>query len=233
MNKPLLIVALTTLASLSVSAKDKDVPTADQILQAVRDSMVQNDNLNLAGSLRALGEKRHTFRMTIRRNQIAFLFDKAPQQTIVLELEPDRFRLSERMGAKGDLKVVPPQRYGQPIRGTGVNYLDLSLAYLYWPNAKFMGEDVVAERITWKLQIPNPRRDGPYAVLQLWIDQNSGGLMRMQGYNREGRLLKKMEVKKVQKVKSGEDRVWTLEKMSIIGYDPKTRRPISRTYLDL
>ena len=234
MNKTLLILALTTLASLGPLAVGKDAPPAENILAAVRHSTAQNEELTLDGHLRQRETgKKHPFRMTIRRTQIAFLFEDTPQHTVVLDLGGETFRLRERHNGQGEFLDVPPPNYGQPLRGTGINYLDISLAYLYWPNPTYIKEDVVSERITWLVQVNNPRKDGPYAKLDIWVDQNTGGLLRMQGYDWQGRLVKKMEVKDVQTKESEGKKVWTLKKMEVLALDPEKRRVISRTYMEM
>lgn len=229
----LLIPALAALASLAPSAQAQDAPNAEQILQSVRHSSAQNEELTLEGRLRVAGGQRHPFRMTIRPRQIAFLFEEKPQHSIVLDLGSDSYRLRERHGTTGPFTDVGPEQYGHSLRDTGVNYLDISLAYLYWPNPKLLEEDVVAERLTWKLELTNPGREGPYAKLHIWVDQNTRGLMRMQGYDAQGRLVKKMEARDVQRVESGEKKVWALKKMTVTAYDPQAGRVLSRTYLEL
>ncbi len=236
MNKLLLILASATLASLSpqtLEAKDPP-PDPEAVLRAVREGAAQNEELTLDGRLRVRTTgKKHPFRMTIRKQQIAFLFENDPQHTIVLDLGQNSFLLRERHGKQGDWDKVPAAKHGQLLRGTGVNYLDISLAYLYWPNPVFLEEDVVAERVTWKLRVTNPDKAGPYSRLDLWVDQQTVGLMRMQAYDHQGRLVKKMEVKEVQRVKDRGKKVWTLEKMSVLVFDPKTRRVVSHTYMEL
>lgn len=232
MNKTLLILAMVALASPSPALEAAEVPDPALVLRQVRASTAQNDELTLQGRLRVLGGKKHGFRMTIRRQQVAFLFENEPQHSIALDLLGENFRLRERHG-DGQWADVAPAKMGQNLRGTAVNYLDISLGYLYWPNPEFLQEDVVAERITWKIRVTNPDKEGPYSRLDLWIDRDTRGLMRMQAYNNQGRLVKRMEVKDVQKVKNGDKRVWTLERMAVTAFNPKSGRASSRTYLEL
>jgi len=151
---------------------------------------------------------------------------------VVLDLGADRFRLRENH-SNGPFTDVAPGDYGKPIRNSGVNYLDISLAYLYWPDPKYIKEDVVSERITHLVEVQNPSATGPYAKLLIWIDRQTGGLMRMQGYNKAGKLTKRMQVIEVQRVKRGDKKYWALEKMQIYTLDPKTGRVRSRTYMEL
>ncbi|MDB2347583.1 outer membrane lipoprotein-sorting protein [Verrucomicrobiales bacterium] len=231
MNKFLLITVAVTLASSGPLARAEERINAEELLRAVRHSTAQNEELTLKGQLRE-GRKKHPFRMTIRRTQIAFLFEDKPPHTVVLDLGADRFRLRENH-SNGPFTDVAPGDYGKPIRNSGVNYLDISLAYLYWPDPKYIKEDVVSERITHLVEVQNPSATGPYAKLLIWIDRQTGGLMRMQGYNKAGKLTKRMQVIEVQRVKRGDKNYWALEKMQIYTLDPKTGRVRSRTYMEL
>ncbi|MCH1505414.1 outer membrane lipoprotein-sorting protein [Verrucomicrobiales bacterium] len=231
MNKFLLITVAVTLASSGPLARAEERINAEELLRAVRHSTAQNEELTLKGQLRE-GRKKHPFRMTIRRTQIAFLFEDKPPHTVVLDLGADRFRLRENH-SNGPFTDVAPGDYGKPIRNSGVNYLDISLAYLYWPDPKYIKEDVVSERITHLVEVQNPSATGPYAKLLIWIDRQTGGLMRMQGYNKAGKLTKRMQVIEVQRVKRGDKKYWALEKMQIYTLDPKTGRVRSRTYMEL
>lgn len=231
MNKFLLITVAVTLASSGPLARAEERINAEELLRAVRHSTAQNEELTLKGQLRE-GRKKHPFRMTIWRTQIAFLFEDKPPHTVVLDLGADRFRLRENH-SNGPFTDVAPGDYGKPIRNSGVNYLDISLAYLYWPDPKYIKEDVVSERITHLVEVQNPSATGPYAKLLIWIDRQTGGLMRMQGYNKAGKLTKRMQVIEVQRVKRGDKKYWALEKMQIYTLDPKTGRVRSRTYMEL
>ena len=231
MNKFLLITVAVTLASSGPLARAEERINAEELLRAVRHSTAQNEELTPKGQLRE-GRKKHPFRMTIRRTQIAFLFEDKPPHTVVLDLGADRFRLRENH-SNGPFTDVAPGDYGKPIRNSGVNYLDISLAYLYWPDPKYIKEDVVSERITHLVEVQNPSATGPYAKLLIWIDRQTGGLMRMQGYNKAGKLTKRMQVIEVQRVKRGDKKYWALEKMQIYTLDPKTGRVRSRTYMEL
>ena len=232
MNKFLLITVAVALASSGplCRAQEGEID-AEALLHAVRHSTAQNEELTLKGQLRE-GRKKHPFRMTIRRTQIAFLFEDKPPHTVELDLGADQFRLRENHNG-GQFTDVAPSDYGKAIRKTGVNYLDISLAYLYWPNPKYIKEDVVSERITRLVEVKNPNPSGPYAKLLIWIDKQTGGLMRMQGYDKAGKLIKRMQVMEVQRVKRGGKKYWALEKMQIYTLDPKNGRVRSRTYMEL
>ena len=68
-----------------------------------------------------------------------------------------------------------------------------------------------------------------YGVARLWIDQESGALLRIEGYNREGKLLRRFEVISAQKI----DGQWMLKQMRVETLDPESSKIINRTYLEV
>jgi hypothetical protein len=63
----------------------------------------------------------------------------------------------------------------------------------------------------------------------LWVDQESGALMRMEGYDGEGRLTKRFEVVSAQKIEGR----WFLKQMRIEEMEPGTGKVQSRSYLEI
>jgi len=115
------------------------------------------------------------------------------------------------------------------IRGTGITYEDLSLKFLYWPNARLLDEETVRTRRCWKLQVQAPSRESQYSRVVLWIDEASGALIRMEGYDWDGRICKRFEVVSAQKI----DNRWFLKQMRIEQLQPGTNNVESRTYLEI
>jgi hypothetical protein len=63
----------------------------------------------------------------------------------------------------------------------------------------------------------------------LWVDKMSGALMRMEGYNWNGELLKRFEVVSAQKI----ERRWFLKQMRIEQFQPATNHVQARAYLEI
>ncbi|HEY5953655.1 MAG TPA: outer membrane lipoprotein-sorting protein, partial [Terrimicrobiaceae bacterium] len=68
-----------------------------------------------------------------------------------------------------------------------------------------------------------------YGVARLWIDQESGALLRIEGYNRDGRLLRRFEIVSAQKI----DGLWMLKQMRVETLDPQSGKTVDRTYLEV
>ena len=80
-------------------------------------------------------------------------------------------------------KKFSSSRLDEKIGGTGVTYGDLALKFLYWPDAQVIGADTLRTRNCWKLRLTAPSKESPYATVLLWVDKESGALMRMEGYD--------------------------------------------------
>lgn len=223
----LLALALSLLVPLhSLPAQKAPEPTAEEIQQAVRFSYVGQD-MTLKGRLRNHNTGVEVpIELSMLKNTIRFRFEN-PVQIINLDLNDKGFVLREV--ARGRNAPVPRSKYGEKIRGTDITYEDVSLRFLYWPNPVKLEKETVKHRTCWKLRLDNPDTSGAYSVAFIWVDPGSGSIMRMEGYNREGKLIKRYEI--ISGMKVGD--AWMLKQMRIESIDPATRKRTGRTYLEL
>jgi hypothetical protein len=121
------------------------------------------------------------------------------------------------------------EKLSEKIRDTALTYEDLTLKFLYWPNARVLGDETVRTRSCWKLQVVAPARDSQYWNVLLWVDKASGALMRMEGYDWNGKLAKRFEVISAQKI----DNRWFLKQMRVEEMQPGTNKVQARTYLEI
>ncbi len=194
--------------------------------------------LDLQGQLRE-NEIVIPFRLIQNGPIIRYAFSN-PEEVLQLRLGENGSRLdlvtdtrAEKFAGKLDQKV----------RGTGVTYEDLALKFLYWPNARVLGDETVRTRSCWKLQLQPPSRDSQYSNVFLWIDKASGALMRMEGYDWNGQLAKRFEVISAQKIELAKrfevvsaqkiNNRWFLKQMRVEELQPGTSKVQSRTYLEI
>lgn len=216
--------ALAALPSISLAQADPNKLTGEQILYLVR--MSQAGNHDLQARLRR-GKQIVPLGLKIRPNTISFSF-ASPRETLLLEFKDKKVSLKEIK--PGKQVAVPFNRFGENVRGTDVTFEDLSMRFLYWPNAvKLEEQPRIKFRKCWKLRVNNPGKDGPYAVVLLWIDQKSGGLMKVEGYDFKGRIVKRYQVISGQKL----GKVWILKQMRVETVDPRTRKVAGQTYLEV
>jgi len=208
----------------AASAMAAPAPSAKEILESVRLRQAQQD-LELQGQLRE-GETVVPFRLTQTGPVIRYTFSN-PDEALQLRLGDNDSRLEE-VTREGVEKITAAQ-FDHKVRGTGVTYEDLSLKFLYWPNAQVTGENSIRTRNCWKLELKAPNRQSQYSNIWLWVDKSGGALMRMDGYDWNAKLVKRFEVISAQKI---DDR-WFLKQMRIEEFDPATGKVRSRTYLEI
>lgn len=150
-----------------------------------------------------------------------------PEQTLILKLDPVKTQLRERLN--GVTKEVSAAHLHDPIRDTGVTYEDLSLGFLYWPDPLLQGEQTIRSRQAWKIDLQAPSGEPLYGVARVWIDKESGAILRMEGYDKKGLLLRRFEVISAQKL----DDLWMLKQMRIESFEPGKPDPLSRRYLEV
>lgn len=109
------------------------------------------------------------------------------------------------------MKPVNPAKFGEKIRGTDVTYDDLSMRFLYWPNAKIVREEKLKGRNCILLAIPNPDGSGAYGRVDVWIDKISGGMVKMIGMDKNNRPIRRFEVLSGKKF----DDVWMVDDIRI------------------
>ncbi len=200
------------------------IPSAKEILATVRMQQSQQQ-IDLQGQLRQESTV-VPFRLTQNGALIKYSFANPPE-ALQLRLGENDSRLEQLSGA-GVEKIAPAQ-FDHKVRGMPITYEDLALKFLYWPDARVIGEESVRSRRCWKIELHAPSHDSQYSAVMLWVDRNSGALMEMEGYNWDAQLVKRFEVISVQKI----DNRWFLKQMRVEELDPATHKVRSRTYLEI
>jgi hypothetical protein len=221
-NAILLVLALVLPGSTKAVADAP--PSAQEILDQVRlqQSLQQ---LDLQGQLRT-GATVIPFRMTQTGPVIRYTFVNPPE-VLQLRLGEDGSRLD--LVTETSTKTISASRLDGKIGGTSVTYGDLALKFLYWPTAQVIGTDTIRTRNCWKLRLPAPAKDAQYSSVLLWVDKDSGAIMRLEGYNQEGQLAKRFEVVSAQKIEGR----WFLKQMRIETLQAGSEKVASRTYLEI
>jgi hypothetical protein len=226
----LAIVGAVVLPSSFVSAQEgAPKPTGDGILKLVRLSQAIQDLNQLRGQLRdSESGIKNPFTLTMSDNVIRFVFTMPPKESINLDLKENTTTLT-RVNASGKVEM-PASLYGERVRGTAINYEDLSMRFLYWPNAKLMDENAkVLMQKCWLVRAQNPDNRGPYGWVDLWIDQKSGAMLKMEAWDRSAKKVKQFVVRKGQKYKDA----YILKQMRVHSYDPATGKEIAVTYMEI
>lgn len=197
----------------SFAGKSIDEMTPDEVLRLVRYSYTLY-NRDFTGVLQMGITKRVPFLLSLKPEAIRFIFDD-PAQIIYVDTRNQKFSLLEGIGGK-EMTPVSPAKYDEKIRGTDITYDDLSMRFLYWPNAKIVRQERVKARDCVVVRVRNPDGSGAYATVDIWIDKQSGGMLKMMGYNLEGRPIRRFEV--LHGKKFGD--VWMVDEMRVETISP-------------
>ena len=88
---------------------------------------------------------------------------------------------------------------------------------------------MVRTRNAWKIDLQAPAGESLYGVARVWIDKESGAILRIEGYDKQGLLLRRFEIISAQKI----DGLWMLKQMRIESFTPGNPSPVSRRYLEV
>ena len=197
-----------------------------EILGKVRMSQALQQLSRLKGSLRndETG-KDIPFDLTMADGLVRFVF-KDPNEILNLNIETAKLT---RIIA-GSKAEVPRSLGNERVRDTHINYEDLSMRFLYWPNATLTGTDSVRSRKCWVVRATIPQGDyGPYGTVDVWVDQGSGAMMMMRAYDFQGKKVKEFKVISGQKYKEA----WILREMRVESYDSIKGDLKGRTYMEI
>lgn len=221
------VPCLLALIMLIPAASAEDPPpTGEEVLRLVRLSYALQD-YKLTGQLRDSSSGRmEAFTLNMEQNIVRFRFSN-PSQIVHLDLST--VPASLRSVQAGSAASVPLSQYGESVRGFAMNYEDLSMRFLYWPGAKILGERSFKTQKCWEVRVTNPDSLTPYGTVDMLVHQGSGGVARMEAYDFKGKLVKRFEVVKIQKLGN----TTILKEMKVEAYDPASGKRSSITYMTL
>jgi hypothetical protein len=198
---------------------------ANAILDQIRSAQAQIDR-TLTGRLRPENGDTVPFQLQLKGPEFDYKFTNPPE-TIKLKLTDSGSVLTDEKAA--GQQVLSGSRLSEPVRGTDITYEDLSLRFIYWKNARFEGEQRV-RTITCSIVLVQPSaRNSEYGSVRLWIAKDRGALIKAEGYNLQGKTIKRFEVISGQQIEGKT----IFKQIRIERLDPLVGKVISRTYLEL
>lgn len=111
---------------------------------------------------------------------------------------PSEYLLQVKSATPNDLAPIPPDRLYQPFAGSDFSFADLGLEFLHWPNQQIVKKEMRKGRSCRVVESINPKpAAGAYSRVLSWIDFETGGIIRAEGYDTQNRLLKEFSIRKV------------------------------------
>jgi hypothetical protein len=217
-----ILCAVAAVATSGPAVRAEAGPDPQELLRDARIASASAEAM-LRGRLRS-GSETSPFTLRVGGGVLKFTFEEPAR---VLEV-----RLGDETSSVLDGKGVPLKGgLQEPVaEGTDVTAEDLSLGFLYWPDARLLGREAVRGRSAWKIELRPGRRGSAFAVVRVWQDEESGALLRIEGFDWQGKLARRFEVVSGQRI----DGRWMLKQMRIERFAPGSgAKPVSRSYLEI
>lgn len=220
-------------ALLGAGALAQDAPSADNLLQAMREMTVSQGNKDVAGNIRKTRTK-VPFSLSARGETIVFQYKENNEwKRFDVRIREKSAQLIQVVGGKAT--VMAPASYTKNIAGTDVCYEDLSLRFLYWKGGKVLADSAgsrIKGRDCYVVEVPNPNPSvGQFAWVRMWIDKENGTSWQIDGYGRDGKLKKRFTITSVQKLDDGS---WFFKQMKLEVRSPQDpNRTIALNYLEM
>tara|TARA_B100001093_G_C26707412_1_gene961874 strand:+ start:57 stop:794 length:738 start_codon:yes stop_codon:yes gene_type:complete len=221
-----LLAGVFALGAATAPGRD-EAPNADALLKTARfvTTLQQQD---LKGYIRK-GETKFPVGLYLRGQDIQLSYTRPREGKDVrfhMRLGENRYDLFEL--ANGKTVRFPEEKLGQSIEETDLSYEDLAMRFLYWPGGKIDGLEKVKGQDCWVVRLVNPTQTGRYVQVRVWVHKKSQALMKVVGYDKDGKPLKRFAVTDVMKVGDA----YTLRRMRVDSVDPIQNRVVGMTYLE-
>ena len=115
------------------------------------------------------------------------------------------------------------------IKETDLTWIDLCLAYLWWPDGEVIGTDKIRGRFCYVIELPAPQEhDEDFHTVRMWVDPKINMLLRAEAYDLVGDRVRRMSVESFKKV----DGVWFIKDIEVYSYPGKTKTTLRVQSLD-
>jgi hypothetical protein len=107
-----------------------------------------------------------------------------------------------------------------PLAGLDINWLDLSLSYLWWPNGRTIGTEHVKGRQCYVVDLPVPRDVSALcSTVRLWIEAKVHVLLQAEAFDAQQQRLRVLRIKSFKKIKD----LWMIEDLEVQAYPSRHR----------
>lgn len=193
-------------------------PDAAAMVRSIRLSATLQQ-MDLIGSVEKDGGPKFSVNLFVRENNMQFQLGNA--ERFHIRMGDEKAELLNVIDDKGSTRAFPASKLSQSIAGTDVSYEDLTLRFLYWPNAQFEKEEKVNGEQCFKLRLDNPGKDGAYGVVYVWVHKKYGAFWQIRAHDRKGKPLKEFQVNAVMKLP--DDKGYTIKEMRVNALDADSR----------
>lgn len=195
----------------SVAPLHAQAPDADAMIKNIRLSATLKE-MNLNGQIRKEGGgAKIPVSLFVRENNMQFMLNNAERFHIRMGDESAQLMT---VAEDRSTKAFPAAKLAAPIADTDVTYEDLTLRFLYWPNAKLEGEEKAKDGTNcYRVALTNPGKDGAFSRVYVWVHKEYGAFWQVRAYDRAGKPIKEFLVDSVMPLPGGKN--YTIKQMRV------------------
>lgn len=215
------------LPSVSFSAPDPEgkVPPIEFVQGRVWRNMMLQD-FKLEGIVRT--EKTiYPITLLTRNREMLYIFKSHPLQ-IHVTITPAASTIEKRSKNGEAWTPVVGEERTRHILDTDITYEDLGLDFIRWDNVKTLGTDSIKTLSAWAFEA-EPSGISAYAKAHYWISSEYYAFLRVDAYNKDNQVVKRVEVNGVQQIKNA----YVIKEMQISTLIPGRDISASRTYVEI
>lgn len=115
------------------------------------------------------------------------------------------------------------------VQGTDISWTDLTLSFLWWRGGTTVGTETIRGRSCLVVEVPTPAGESTpeagtqagrqYKRVLLWIDEKLHVVLRAEGYDSDGKLVRRFWINSFKKI----DGKWMIKDMEVESF-PSTHR---------
>jgi hypothetical protein len=184
-----------------------ELPEAQQVMRDVRGQLPPMP-LNLHGFIRTRQRRQQQDRRLL--SELRFgesiprvrysLSDAFGDPVVQVQVRwPDGMAEFSQWDAEGE--PLPEPLPADEVADTGLTWSDLSLDFLWWPEAEMLGSERVKSRQAYVLMLKAPAARTDVHQVKLWVDERARFIVRAELMDERGELLKRIEVDSIQKIR--------------------------------
>lgn len=172
-------------------------------------------------------KKTYPITLRTRDREMIYEFKDRPLQLRVI-ISPVLSSIERRSNASDDWKEITGTERTKPILDTDITYEDLCLDFIRWDNVHPIGTDSIKTLSAWAFEA---RPDGIslYDKVRYWISSDFFAFLRVDAYNKQGQVIKRVEVNGVQQI----GQAYVIKEMQISTLIPGRELSSSRTYVEI
>ena len=211
------------------------LPDAITLMQDVRRQLPPQP-LNLTGFIQTRDQKSNTRITRTLHTELRFGAESPyavyhlsngdlPPESLKITWQADRILFEHKNGEGEPTSPAPlPQDL---VSGTGITWSDLSLNFLWWPDAKTIGRDTMKTRPCFIVELTAP--EPGQGRLRAWIDSKARFVVKAELMDPTGTVVKKIEVDSIKEIEK--DR-WMVKDLEVRDYANRNKTLIRITEVE-